>query len=89
MSAAVIFTMARAIQKMFRMTNLPRASQFAGSAFNFVCVKIPLWNGACYDKSDSTFFYCLRLNKVPNEFISHEFLLIVLNIGLTLSIKSL
>ena len=40
-------------------------------------------------KATALFFYCLRLNKVPNEFISHEFLLIVLNIGLTLSIKSL
>ena len=52
----------------------PEQANFTVSAFNLVCVKIPLCNGACYDKSDGT---CLRLNEVPNELIFREFLLIV------------
>ena len=35
---------------------LSRASQLYSLAFNLVCVKIPLCNGACCDKSDGTVF---------------------------------
>ena len=34
----------------------PEQANFTVSAFNLVCVKIPLCNGACYDKSDGTVF---------------------------------
>ena len=58
-----------------------------GSAFNFVCVKIPLCNAARYDITDSTIKHCLRLNEFPNEFLSRQFsLLTVLIIGLIMKI---
>ena len=90
MHATIILLWRGLFDKILTMINLPRERQLAGSAFNLVCVKIPLWNGACYDISDSTVKHCLRLNEFLNEFISRQFsLFTVLIIGSKVKMKSL
>ena len=91
MHASIIFIMVSALRQNFNDDQLTKSKPtFAGSAFSLVCVKILLWNGTCYDISDSTVKYCLRLNEVPNEFISRQFsLFTVLIIGSKVKMKSL
>ena len=90
MHATIIFIMARALRQNFNDDQLTKSKTTCSSAFNLVGVKIPLWNGACYDISDSTVKHCLRLNEFLNEFISRQFsLFTVLIIGSKVKMKSL
>ena len=54
----------------------PEQANFTVSAFNLVCVKIPLCNGACYDKSYGTVFLLFAV-EWSSAWIFREFLLIV------------